>query len=93
MIASTLELLRAGALLQVGELVVLRLGAAVVTLGEGLHVIAQRAVGLPQLTVLGLRSWIRSESFSSEASVRMLVPRAVSKLVKKRSPARRRRPR
>lgn len=31
---------------------------------------------------------MRSESFSNEASVRMLVPLAVSKLVKKISPAR-----
>src|SRR5690606_7619089 len=35
-----------------------------------------------------LRSWMRSESFSREASVRMSVPLAVLKLVKKMSPAR-----
>lgn len=35
-----------------------------------------------------LRCWIRSESFSSEESVRMLVPLAVLALVTKISPAR-----
>ncbi len=35
-----------------------------------------------------LRSWMRSESFSKDVSVRILVPLAVLKLVKKMSPAR-----
>lgn len=83
-----LDLLGARALLQGGELVVLRLGPAVVALGERLYVLAQGSVGLVQLAVLTAALMDEVGQLQQGLSVRILVPLAVLKLVKKMRPAR-----